>query len=124
MIVAIPAKDLIEQSEGEQELEARRIRARLDELIDHLGVNFPVWIVVTKVDLVPGFVEFFGQGIVHEADEGTPAHLWQLLMAGQVPLVLYFATVRLPEYPRQALGVLVLQAASALASFAAVFFLT
>lgn len=61
VIVAIPATDLLERSFEEQDLEAKRIRARLDELIDHLGVNFPVWIVVTKVDLIGGFVEFFGQ---------------------------------------------------------------
>jgi hypothetical protein len=60
VIVAVPAQDLLERSDAEQDLEARRIRARLDELIDHLGVNFPVWVVLTKVDLVGGFVEFFG----------------------------------------------------------------
>lgn len=60
VIVAVPAKDLVEGTDDDRELEARRIRARLDELIDHLGVNFPVWVVVTKLDLVGGFVEFFG----------------------------------------------------------------
>ncbi|MCE9637034.1 MAG: hypothetical protein K8T90_15120 [Planctomycetes bacterium] len=60
VIVAIPASDLVERSFEDQDLEARRIRARLDELIDHLGVNFPVWIVLTKVDLVGGFAEYFG----------------------------------------------------------------
>ncbi len=81
VIVAIPAADIIERSDAEQEMEARRIRARLDELIDHLGVNFPVWIVLTKVDLVGGFVEFFGNadaatrqqmmGWTVEQDEGA-----------------------------------------------------
>jgi hypothetical protein len=60
VIVAVPAADLLEKSPEDRDLEARRIRARLDELIDHLGVNFPVWFVATKVDLVGGFVEFFG----------------------------------------------------------------
>ncbi|MCC6785369.1 MAG: hypothetical protein IT457_21140, partial [Planctomycetes bacterium] len=60
VIVAIPAADLVEKSYEDQDLEARRIRARLDELIDHLGVNFPVWVVLTKVDLVGGFAEYFG----------------------------------------------------------------
>jgi len=63
-------------------------------------------------------------GIVHEADEGTPAHLFQLLMAAQVPVVAFFAIKWLPRTPRQTLQVLALQAGAALAAFAAVFFLT
>lgn len=63
-------------------------------------------------------------GVVHEADEGAAAHLWQLLMAGQVPIVAFFAIKWLPRNPRQALQVLALQAAAIVASFAAVFFLT
>ena len=63
-------------------------------------------------------------GIVHDADEGAAAHLWQLLMAGQLPVVAYFALRWLPQSARQALPVLALQAAAALASFAAVFLLT
>ncbi|HXO18990.1 MAG TPA: hypothetical protein VOA87_03600 [Thermoanaerobaculia bacterium] len=63
-------------------------------------------------------------GIVHEADEGTSAHLFQILMAAQVPIVAFFAIKWLPRAPREALQVLALQAAAALAAFASVFFLT
>ncbi|GAC1544681.1 MAG: hypothetical protein NVS2B7_19060 [Herpetosiphon sp.] len=63
-------------------------------------------------------------GIVHEADEGTAAHLFQILMAAQVPVMAFFAFKWLPRTPRHALGVLVLQGAAAAAAFAAVFFLT
>jgi hypothetical protein len=63
-------------------------------------------------------------GVVQEADEGTPAHLFQLLMAGQVPVVAFFAIKWLPRAPGRALWVLALQAGAALAAFAAVFFLT
>jgi len=63
-------------------------------------------------------------GIVHGADEGTSAHLFQILMAAQVPVVAFFAIKWLPRAPRQALQVLALQAAAALAAFASVFFLT
>lgn len=30
-------------------------------------------------------------GVVREADEGATAHLWQLLVAGQLPVVALFA---------------------------------
>ena len=63
-------------------------------------------------------------GVVHEADEGAAAHLFQLLMLGQVPLVGYFAVHWLPRAPGQALLVLALQAGVALLAFAAVSFLT
>ena len=63
-------------------------------------------------------------GVVHEADEGTAAHIFQLLMAAQVPLVAYFALKWLPRAPGQALRVLALQAGAGLAAFAAVYWLT
>jgi len=60
-------------------------------------------------------------GVVREADEGTAAHLWQLLMAGQVPVVAYFAVKWLPKTPGNALRVLVLQFVAALAACAPVY---
>ena len=65
---------------------------------------------------------FAKYGIVHETDEGTVAHLFQLLMAGQVPIVVFFAIKWLPRIPRQALWVLALQVSTALAALAPVFF--
>lgn len=62
-------------------------------------------------------------GVVHEADEGAEAHIWQLLMGGQLPIVLFFAIRWLPRAPRQTLPVLALQAGAALASMAPVLFL-
>ncbi len=35
-------------------------------------------------------------GLVREPDEGTIAHLWQLLMAGQMPFLAFFAIKWLP----------------------------
>jgi len=63
-------------------------------------------------------------GVVHEADEGTAAHLFQILMAAQAPVVLYFAVKWLPRAPGRALRVLALQAGAAAAAFAAVYWLT
>ncbi|MGA8539815.1 MAG: hypothetical protein WB566_09970 [Terriglobales bacterium] len=61
--------------------------------------------------------------IVRETDEGAVAHLWQLLMAGQMPIIAFFAIKWLPRAPRQTLSVLALHAGAALASMAPVFFL-
>lgn len=56
-------------------------------------------------------------------DEGTAAHLWQILMAGQTPILLWFALRVLHKAPRAALRVMAIQAGAALASLAPVFFL-
>jgi hypothetical protein len=58
-----------------------------------------------------------------EADEGAAAHIWQLLMAGQVPIVAYFAIKWLPRAPGQALAILALQVLAALAALAPVYYL-
>ena len=82
----------------------------------------PVAMSLVALAMVLGHAAMFG--VVHEADEGAPAHIFQLLMAGQVPVVAFFAIKWLPRTPRQALQVLALQAGAALAAFASVFFLT
>ncbi len=63
-------------------------------------------------------------GIVHEADEGAAAHIWQILMAGQLPFVVYFILKWLPRRPGESLKVLALLAVTWLANFAAVYWLT
>jgi hypothetical protein len=62
-------------------------------------------------------------GLVREPDEGAAAHIWQLLMAGQLPLLLFFAVRWLPRAPRQTMCVLALQAGAVLAAMAPVYFL-
>ena len=65
-----------------------------------------------------------GQGaLVREPDEGSIAHVWQILMAGQVPVLGYFAIKWLPRAPKQTLRVLVLQAGAVLAAMAPVYLL-
>jgi hypothetical protein len=62
-------------------------------------------------------------GVARQPDEGTAAHLWQLLMGAQVPVVGFFLAKWLPRAPRPALRILVLQVAAAVAALAPVYFL-
>jgi hypothetical protein len=62
-------------------------------------------------------------GVVHEADEGASGHIWQLLMAGQLPILAYFVIRWLPRAPWQTLSVSALQVAAALVALAPVYFL-
>lgn len=82
----------------------------------------PLAMSLTALAVVLGSVAMYG--VVHEADEGAAAHIWQILMAGQVPVIAYFAIKWLPRATRQALTILALLAVVILANLAAVFFLT
>jgi|RhiMetdeSRZDD1v2_1073273.scaffolds.fasta_scaffold22385_2 DNA-binding CsgD family transcriptional regulator len=62
-------------------------------------------------------------GTAPQADEGAAAHIWQLLMAAQLPIILFFAIKWLPQSPRQAAPILALQVGAALTAMAPVFLL-
>jgi hypothetical protein len=61
-----------------------------------------------------------GTGTPPATDEGTAAHLFQLLLAGQAPFVAFFAVKWLPRMPAEAMLVIAAQAAAALLALAPV----
>jgi DNA-binding CsgD family transcriptional regulator len=67
------------------------------------------------------YVAVFGPA--RQADEGTAAHIWQILMAAQVPIIVFFAIKWLPRTPKEALLVLALQGGAALMAVAPVYLL-
>ena len=60
-LVTLSVSDLMLWSEEERKRYAWHVRARLAELYERLGVRFPVYLLVTKADLLAGFMEFFGE---------------------------------------------------------------
>jgi hypothetical protein len=62
-------------------------------------------------------------GVAREADEGAAAHLWQLLMADQVPVIAFFLVQSLARAPRAAMLTLALQVGAALLAAAPVYLL-
>lgn len=58
---------------------------------------------------------------VHQADEGAVAHMWQLLMGVQIPIIAFFIIRYVPQKPQQVLLVLVLKLTAALYACAPVF---
>jgi hypothetical protein len=62
-------------------------------------------------------------GTAPQPDEGAAAHVWQLLMAGQLPVIGFYAITWLPRAPGTALLVLAAQAGAALAAMAPVYWL-
>jgi hypothetical protein len=72
----------------------------------------PVAMSLGALAMIVWFVA--AHGVVHQPDEGAQAHMWQLLVAGQVPLIAYFALRWLPTAMRPAVVVLALQVAAIL----------
>lgn len=59
ILVAVSATDLMGDGEDITAL-ARTLRERIDEVMGRLDMVVPVYLLVTKTDLLPGFVETFG----------------------------------------------------------------
>jgi hypothetical protein len=71
----------------------------------------PVFMSVAALAVIGWYLALYGP--VSQPDEGLHAHLWQLLMALQLPLIAYFAYSWLPQAPRPATMVIGLQLAAA-----------
>ena len=90
-------------------------------MLKHPSAFLPVAMSLGAFATVLIFVTLHGRA--PQADEGAAAHIWQLLMAAQAPIVLFFAIKWLPQRPRQAVPILALQIGAALAALAPVFLL-
>jgi len=76
VIVTLSASDLMTQTPQERESNVAAVRRRLDELNRHLKVRLPVYVLVTKSDLISGFTEYFDD----LAAEGR-AQVWGMTFA-------------------------------------------
>ena len=59
VLLTVSVADLLQMTGQEREVHAATLKARLQELRDGLGVQFPVYVLVTKTDLLSGFNEYF-----------------------------------------------------------------
>ncbi|WP_168403811.1 type VI secretion system membrane subunit TssM [Erwinia amylovora] len=61
VIVTVSVSDLLTQSAEAAQQQAVALRQRLTELHEQLGIRFPVYVLVTKADLLKGFRAYFAQ---------------------------------------------------------------
>ena len=80
----------------------------------------PIAMSLVAFAVVLGHIAFFGHA--READEGPAAHLFQILMAGQLPIIAFFALKWLPQDASHAARVLGMQIAAALVACAPVWY--
>lgn len=59
VIIAVSLLDILQQTQEERLQHAKSIRQRIEELHSQLNINFPIYMMFTKTDLVAGFNEFF-----------------------------------------------------------------
>ena len=59
ILVALSYTELMGHSQEQAILYAKQIRERIDEIDNAFSASMPVYLVVTKMDLVAGFAEFF-----------------------------------------------------------------
>lgn len=71
VIVAIALDDIMTETAATIGAHAAAIRARLLELHKQLKIDFPVYVLFTKADLIAGFREFFGN-----LNENARAQVW------------------------------------------------
>jgi len=90
-------------------------------IVRHPSALIPMAMSLIALMLVLGPIAIYGPP-VREPDEGAMAHLWQILMAGQLPVLAFFAIKWLPRAPKSTLAVLALQAGAVLAAMAPVFY--
>ncbi len=61
LVVAVAADRLLSAGAEELQEDGKQIRRRIDELMHVLGAKFPVYLLVTKCDLVQGMTQFTSQ---------------------------------------------------------------
>ncbi|HEX9483636.1 MAG TPA: hypothetical protein VF929_03610 [Gemmatimonadaceae bacterium] len=98
-----------------------RTRMTLPRMLKHPSGFLPPAMSLLALATVTLHVARFGPA--PEPDEGAAAHIWQLLMVAQIPVIIFFAIKWIPQAPREALPILALQIIAVLAAMAPVFFL-
>ncbi|MFZ2987268.1 type VI secretion system membrane subunit TssM, partial [Ideonella sp.] len=61
VLVTVSVPDLLTKSAAERQAQAAAVRTRLQELHEQLGVRFPIYLMVTKCDLLSGFMDTLGE---------------------------------------------------------------
>ncbi|SER19951.1 type VI secretion system protein ImpL [Rosenbergiella nectarea] len=58
-IVTLSVEDILHKTQTERLAMAAALRGRISEAREKLGVRFPIYVIVTKLDLLNGFTDFF-----------------------------------------------------------------
>jgi hypothetical protein len=96
-------------------------QASVTNTLKHPSAFLPITMSLLAVAVIVTHIARFGTA--PQPDEGTSAHLWQVLMGLQIPIIAFFALRWLPKSPRSSSLVLTLQAAAGIAALVPVYLL-
>ncbi|MFD1200024.1 type VI secretion system membrane subunit TssM [Brucella gallinifaecis] len=71
VVMTISVADLLSNGAEARTAQANALRKRLIELHERLGINFPIYVLVTKTDMLEGFAAYF-----HGLDEAQRNQIW------------------------------------------------
>jgi hypothetical protein len=86
----------------------------------HPSAFLPILMSLGALTVVLIHIAFYGSA--READEGTATHLWQLLMALQLPIIGFFVVRWIPQHRLAGAAVLIVQLVAGLAAVAPVWY--
>jgi len=69
VLLTINVQDLLQQTPADRKDHSQRLRTRIQELHERLGIRPPIYVLVTKLDLLAGFNETFGDFAKDERDQ-------------------------------------------------------
>ena len=84
-----------------------------------LGALLPLAMTIAVV--IAGLLEGLRTGFARQPDEGTAAHLFQILLPLEIPIILAFAVTQLERRPTWTRSIIALQLGAAAALVLAVF---
>ena len=79
MFIALALHDLVTSTEDQLTQKASTIRTRVDELQRRFGMQPPVYLIITKCDLLAGFTEFFS-----DLDQNQRQQVWGFTVSADV----------------------------------------
>jgi type VI secretion system protein ImpL len=71
VLLTLSASDLLTASPEQRIAHAATLRERIEELHEKLGIGFPIYVLVTKTDLLAGFMDFFA-----DFDKDERSQVW------------------------------------------------
>ncbi len=92
VLLTLSVSDLLGADSQARLAHARTLRERLDELHGRLGVRLPIYVVVTKTDLLAGFMEFFA-----DFDKDERSQVWGVTFPFDTELTSDDPIARLPS---------------------------
>jgi len=88
VLVTVSVTDLLARGPAERREHADTVRRRLQELHEHLQIRFPIYLLVTKSDLLAGFMDYFAT--LDKEQRATPWGATFALEEGDGPVVQHF----------------------------------